>query len=178
MNRIDAILASISQWLNKFGAYVVLPVMATMMTADVVLRYAFNSPLSWGLEASEYLLLLLFLLGMPEAFRSGAHIRMDLFYRTHALAVRRLVNLIYSALVVFVFVLLIRHGWDEAVFLAEIDQVTQYIHMPVSAFIGAIVLMAALIVALFVVRACAILRGRREEIEDGSDVQSLYEEPR
>ena len=177
MNRIDAILASISRWLNKLGAYVVLPVMAIMMTADVVLRYAFNSPLSWGLEASEYLLLLVFLFGMPEAFRSGAHIRMDLFYRMHAPVVRRLVNLIYSALVVFVFTLLIRHGWDEAVFLAEINQVTQYIHMPVSAFIGAIVLMAALIVALFVVRACGILRGRREEVEDESDVHGLYEEP-
>ena len=178
MNRIDAVLASISRWLNKFGAYVVLPVMATMMTADVVLRYAFNAPLNWGLEASEYLLLLVFLLGMPEAFRSGAHIRMDLFYRMHTPAVRRLVNLIYSALVVFVFVLLIRHGWDEAVFLSEIKQVTQYLHMPVSAFIGAIVLMAALVVALFVIRGCQIFRGQREEIEDGSDGQSLDEEPR
>ncbi len=49
-----------------------------LVTADVVLRYVFNAPLSWGLEVSSHLLLLFFLLGLAQSFRAGDHISMEL----------------------------------------------------------------------------------------------------
>ena len=58
------IIGTISHALDTFGSLVVLPLLSLLVTADVVLRYVFNTPLSWGLEVSSHLLLLFFLLGL------------------------------------------------------------------------------------------------------------------
>ncbi|MFC1665980.1 TRAP transporter small permease [Pseudomonadota bacterium] len=166
MQFLDNLMTALSIALNKFGGLVVLPLMTVMMTVDVILRYVFNSPLSWGLEASQHMLLLVFVFGMLEAFRTGAHIRMDLCYRLFTPAVRRVVNVLYSLLVVGVFILLASKGWEEAMFLKEINEVTQYIHMPIWMFYVVIVLVAALIVLFFMLRALAVMRGQRQEVED------------
>ena len=166
MQFLDNLLSALSIALNKFGGLVVLPLMTAMMTIDVILRYVFNSPLSWGLEASQHMLLLVFTFGMLEAFRTGAHIRMDLCYRLFNPALRRVVNILYSFLIMGVFILLASKGWEEALFLKEINEVTQYIHMPIWMFYIIITLIAGLIVVFFMLRALAVLRGQRQEVED------------
>lgn len=169
MKRLDDLLTAISIGLNKFGGWVVLPVMTTMMTVDVIMRYVFNAPLSWGLEVSQHLLLLVFVLGMLEAFRTGAHIRMDLFYRMFAPVARRMVSLFYALSTVGVFVLLLRKGWEETWFMKEINQVTQFLHMPLWVFYSSILIATILVIAFFALRALAIIRGQREEVEDAHD---------
>ena len=37
----------LSRLLNGIGSYVVLPLLTLLITADVVLRYVFNSPVSY-----------------------------------------------------------------------------------------------------------------------------------
>lgn len=66
-------IGTISQVLDTIGSFLVLPALALLVTADVILRYGFNAPLSWGLEASSHLLLLFFLLGLVQSFRVGDH---------------------------------------------------------------------------------------------------------
>lgn len=166
MDRLDTLLVSLSSFLNRIGAYLVLPLMTLMMTADVVLRYVFNAPLSWGLEASTSLLLLLFVLGMAEAFRNGAHIRMDLIYRTLPAPARRAVTLGYGMLAIAVFAALGYKSGEEAAFQRGINQVTQYLHIPEWLFSALVSLVAALIVVFFVLRLIAVLRGARIEVED------------
>ena len=166
MYALDNLLSALSVALNKFGGLVVLPLMTAMMAVDVILRYVFNSPLSWGLEASQHMLLLVFVFGMLEAFRTSAHIRMDLFYRLFNPSIRRLVNILYSLLAVGVFILLAKKGWEEALFLKEINEVTQYIHMPIWMFYVVISLVGGLIVLFFMIRAIAVMRGQRQEVED------------
>lgn len=163
---LDRLLSALSIALNKFGGLVVLPLMTAMMTVDVILRYVFNAPLSWGLEASQHMLLLVFVLGMLEAFRTGAHIRMDLFYRLFTPLFRRIGTILYALLAMGVFVLLAIKGWEEALFLKEINEVTQYIHMPIWMFYVVIVLVSVTIVLFFLLRALAVLQGQREEVED------------
>ncbi len=166
MGSLDRLVGYLSAGLNKTGALVVLPAMAFMMTADVVLRYIFNAPLSWGLEASQYMLLLVFIFGMVEAFRSGAHIRMDLIYRLLPRKMRRLVTLLYGMCALSVFALLFRKGYEEAVFLQSINEVTQYLHLPKWIFAALIVVASAVIVIFFVIRCWAVILNRREEVED------------
>lgn len=169
MEILDHWIGRISEILNKIGALVILPAMASMMTADVVLRYAFNAPLSWGLEASQHMLLLVILFGMVEGYRSGAHIRMDLFYRIMPGPMRRLVTLVYGAAAMGIFALLIRKGYEEAAFLKSINEVTQYLHMPKWLFAGLIVLVSMMIVLFFATRCWDVIRGRRDEVENDAD---------
>lgn len=166
MDRLDTLFVSLSSFLNKIGAYVVLPLMTMMMTADVMLRYVFNAPLSWGLEASTSLLLILFVLGMVEAFRNGAHIRMDLLYRTLPAGARRAVTLGYGALAIAVFAALSYKSGEEAAFQRGINQVTQYLHIPEWLFSALVSGVTALIVAFFILRMVALLRGARSVVED------------
>jgi len=166
MAALDRIVVFLGKLLNWIGGLVLLPAMALMMTTDVVLRYVFNSPLSWGLEASELLLLVVFLSGLVEAFRNGAHVRMDLIYRNMPETGRRFVTLIYVLLGLGTFYLLARKAIEEAIFLESIDQVTQYLHVPQWILYAVISMVGVLVVAFFVLRGIDVLRGRRTEIED------------
>lgn len=167
MGRLDTFMTLISAMLNKVGAYLVLPAMTAMMTLDVFLRYVFNAPLSWGLEASQHLLLILFALGMLEAFRSGAHIRMALVYRLLPGAGKRLVTFCYAVLACGVFTALAYKGAEEALFQKNINEVTQYIHLPRWLFSAMVSAVAGLVVLFFILRAVQVLSGQREVVEDG-----------
>jgi C4-dicarboxylate transporter DctQ subunit len=166
MALLDRLVCSLGKLLNGIGALILLPALTLMMTADVVLRYVFNAPLSWGLEASTLLLLVLFLSGLVEAFRNGAHIRMDLVYRNLPDAGKRIVTLIYCLLAIGTFLLVARKGFEEAHFLLGISQVTQYLHIPQWIFYAAIALVATLFVLFFLLRGIAVLFGQRIEVED------------
>ncbi len=166
MGALDRFVCAFGKVLNWIGGLVLLPALTLMMTADVVLRYVFNAPLSWGLEASTLMLLLLFLSGLVEAFRNGAHIRMDLVYRVLPDAGKRIVTLIYCILAVGTFALVARKASEEAHFLHGIAQVTQYLHVPQWIFYAVIALVAVLFVLFFLLRGIDVLRGRRTEVED------------
>ena len=49
-----------------------------MVTNDVVMRYVFNRPTTWGLEISEYLLLYITLLSLSYTLLVDRHVRVDL----------------------------------------------------------------------------------------------------
>lgn len=159
--------------LNKIGGFIILPAMTAMMTTDVILRYAFNAPLSWGLEASQYMLLLVFIFGMADGFRSGAHIRMDLIYRLLPSKLKRLMTLIYAGCAIAIFALLMHKGSEEALFLKSINEVTQYLHLPKYLFAGLIVAVSAIIILFFAVRSWAVITTQRLEVESDHDDQNL-----
>jgi TRAP-type C4-dicarboxylate transport system permease small subunit len=92
---------------------------------------------------------------------------MDLFYRLFSNRARRLVTLAYGVTAIAVFALLAKKGLEEAWFLAKIGETTQYLHLPVWLFYGLIVAMACLIMCFFVIRLTTVLKGEREEVEDG-----------
>jgi TRAP-type C4-dicarboxylate transport system permease small subunit len=46
---------------------------------QVLLRYVFNSPVAWIEEISRYLFVWIVFLGSAVAFRSGTHIKVDIF---------------------------------------------------------------------------------------------------
>ena len=73
-------LRTFSKWCNDLGTLVVLPLMVTVITADVLLRYFFNSPLAWGEEVNGLLLFLALMLSLTYAWDTNKHIRMELVY--------------------------------------------------------------------------------------------------
>jgi C4-dicarboxylate transporter DctQ subunit len=55
---------------------------AAVIGTDVVLRYVFNAPLPWGIEATSLLLLVMVFGSLPYVWERGGHIRMELIYKT------------------------------------------------------------------------------------------------
>ena len=47
---------------------------------DVVLRYVFNAPLSWSIEATSLLLLVMVFGSLPYVWERGGHVRMEIIY--------------------------------------------------------------------------------------------------
>ncbi|TKT82999.1 TRAP transporter small permease [Aquamicrobium sp. LC103] len=68
------IIAFVEGW----AAYLVLPGLAILVTADVVLRYVLNLPLRWGNDVKELLLLLVVVAALPGVSMDDQHIRVGL----------------------------------------------------------------------------------------------------
>jgi TRAP-type C4-dicarboxylate transport system permease small subunit len=62
--------------------------------AEVVLRYGFNSPLSWVVEVSEYALLWMTFLATAWVLREGGHVRVDILMQLLSPAALRVCGLL------------------------------------------------------------------------------------
>lgn len=64
-------------------AAVALLALAGLVVLGVVLRYLVAAPLSWAYAFStDYLLVAVFFLALPFTVRAGAHVRIDMLYRS------------------------------------------------------------------------------------------------
>ncbi|MEO3389386.1 TRAP transporter small permease subunit [Mesorhizobium sp. CAU 1741] len=68
-------------FLEGWIAYLILPGLAVLVAADVVLRYVLNLPLRWGNDVKELLLLLVVVGALPGVGLADQHIRVGLFDR-------------------------------------------------------------------------------------------------
>ncbi|MGR4066997.1 TRAP transporter small permease subunit [Halomonas sp. LR3S48] len=74
------------RWVDAFNRVVgrivmfLIFVMIGVLLYASVARTAFNSPLIWSIEVSQFMMAAYYLLGGAYAMQMGAHVRMDLFY--------------------------------------------------------------------------------------------------
>ncbi|MCF8475577.1 MAG: TRAP transporter small permease [Pseudolabrys sp.] len=156
----------LSRVLNGVGSYVVLPSLALLITVDVILRYVFNAPLSWGLEASRHILLLFFLFGLLESFRVGEHVGMELLAATFPPRLTRIVSVLQAALLTLVFGLIVKKVIAEMPFLYSLPQVTPELQMRVWIFYAFIGFISTAIVIYALHAAFCLVLGRRNKIEE------------
>ena len=64
-------------------AAVLVIVLVVLMLYDVVLRYMFNAPTSWGNDLNAFLMGGSFVLSIAYAMSTDAHVRVDLLYNEH-----------------------------------------------------------------------------------------------
>lgn len=67
-------------------------IMALLTTVIVIMRYGFNTGSMMGQEAIIYMHGSLFMLGSAYALKSGAHVRVDIFYRNFSPRAQAWVN--------------------------------------------------------------------------------------
>jgi len=81
-SRITAILQGIdkiSDWEGKIFSFLI--VVATIQVCfELILRYVFNAPTTWGLEMTLYLCSTTYVMSGAYAERYNAHIKVDIFY--------------------------------------------------------------------------------------------------
>lgn len=87
----------IALW-EGLAAYVVLPLLALVVTADVALRYVFNAPLVWGTDVKELILLIVVTGGFAGVSLAGEHIRVTLVEERMGVRARTVFTVIRHAL--------------------------------------------------------------------------------
>lgn len=58
--------------------YLLLPALVSLVAGDVALRYLFNTPLQWGSDVKELMLLVVVTAGLPATSLADQHIRVGL----------------------------------------------------------------------------------------------------
>lgn len=87
VRRIDRVTEASGSWLAWLAI-----AMALLTAVIVVMRYGFNSNSIFTQELVTYMHASLFLLGAAYALRTGAHVRVDIFYRKFSERGRAWVN--------------------------------------------------------------------------------------
>jgi TRAP-type C4-dicarboxylate transport system permease small subunit len=89
LDRINTVLNVISQGMHRIGTLIFIPLMAGIITLDVILRYLFKSPLLWSHEVNGLLLLTFFFLSIIYCWDKDRHVRMEIFYNRFGSGMKR-----------------------------------------------------------------------------------------
>ncbi|WP_423801202.1 TRAP transporter small permease [Neobacillus sp. SAB-20_R2A] len=97
--------------LLKFLIVVCLSLMAIFVFTNVVLRYAFDSGITWSEEVSRFLFVWLIFLGAILAFKDNEHLGVDVVVKKLPLAGKKVVYLISNIILLITLVFLLEGSW-------------------------------------------------------------------
>ncbi len=90
----------------------ILAAMTILTFINVVLRYGYQTGLTWGLEAVSFLFAWLVLFGASYAVKVTAHLGVDAVINLFSPRVRRIIALVAGAVCVLYAMLLMKGAWD------------------------------------------------------------------
>jgi len=158
-------------------AGLVLFIMATTITGDVILRYVFNAPTKWVDEVATYLMMVAVFLGLAHAQRERAHIRVSILVTRLPKAVQPWLHLI--TLVIFfgyTIILFYLTGIDFLISLKWGSLSASLLQLPIAPWqafmpIGLLVLAVVLIWDIY----AEVVRIRHRKYESGEAQKSPQE---
>jgi len=109
LGRLTNALLFLCRWI----AIGLVAVIAIVVSASVVMRYGFNSSLSWSEDAAKFLMVWLTFIAAPLGFRHGAHVSLELLPPLPRV-VRRMIRVLVHATVFALMVMLTRFSWAFA----------------------------------------------------------------
>jgi len=115
VNKFFHWLDKVSSGTNKVFIFIASVMMAGLMIivcVDLTLRYVFNSPLIWGTEVTEILLLDITFLGAAQVFREDSHVVIDILLIFGSARRKRILGLISCAFVGLVAWILVYYGFS------------------------------------------------------------------
>ncbi len=97
-------------------ARVLLVLVMLVVCADVVMRYFFNSPMSWVLESTQFALVFITFLGATWVLKNEGHVRMDIVINRFSQRTQNRINVVTSILCAAVCLVVTWYGvkvwWD------------------------------------------------------------------
>lgn len=109
MRGLVRVIDRLSRFFGATAAVLVIT-LVVLMLYDVVLRYVFNAPTSWGNDLNTFLMGGSFVLSIAYALSTDAHVRVDLLYNERTRPRLAYVDLIGLSLIVLPAVALISWG--------------------------------------------------------------------
>jgi TRAP-type mannitol/chloroaromatic compound transport system permease small subunit len=90
------------EWQGKIAASLIV-IASLQICYEVMMRYLFNAPSTWGLELTIYLCGSTYILAGSYAEFHNAHIRVDLFYCKWSVRTRAFIDLLVTDMLVLFF---------------------------------------------------------------------------
>ncbi|MBM7691533.1 TRAP-type C4-dicarboxylate transport system permease small subunit [Peribacillus deserti] len=123
----------LEQMLNTIMASA-LAIMVVLVFGNVVLRYFFNSGITWSEEMSRYLFVWLTFLGSIGAYQNKEHLGVDMMVKRLPRAMKKFVLLISDLIILFVLILVLDGSWKMTVM--NMESVTPAVGMPLALVYG------------------------------------------
>jgi TRAP-type C4-dicarboxylate transport system permease small subunit len=107
-----------------------LSMMAIFVFGNVVLRYFFNSGLTWAEEASRYLFIWLIFLGAIVAFQENAHLGVDTLVNKLSVKNRKKLYVVNNLLILLTMLLVVHGSFNLT--LVSLEQRSPSMNMPLA----------------------------------------------
>ena len=116
LQSICILIDKIVRFIGK-GASFLMPLLAFIVSFEVVARYVFNAPTIWAYDMSLFLFGYIAALGGAYAQQKRSHINVDILYATVSPKVKNIFNIITYSLGIFFLIVVFKMGllkFDEA----------------------------------------------------------------
>jgi TRAP-type mannitol/chloroaromatic compound transport system permease small subunit len=112
MRRLVLAIDGLSRLLGATAAILVI-ILVALMLYDVLLRYAFNAPTTWGNDMNTWLMGASFILSIAYATATDSHVRVDLLYTPRTQPRMRIFDLVGLTLIILPTTMWVSRGlWD------------------------------------------------------------------
>lgn len=169
IRRYVRLVDRLNRGVGRVIMYLVFVMMGLLLYASFS-RTVLNSPLMWGVEMSQFMLVSYYLLGGAYAMQMGAHVRMDLFYSRWTPRTQALVDAITILFLIFFLVTLLLGGISSTQYALQYGQRNYSAWAPPLAPIKIIMCIGILLMLLQAVatffKDVAIARGQDIYAED------------
>jgi TRAP-type C4-dicarboxylate transport system permease small subunit len=151
LGRLNSALLFVCRWI----AITLVAVIAIIVSASVVMRYGFNSSLSWSEDAAKFLMVWLTFVAAPLGFRHGAHVSLELLPPLPPLP-QRIIRTIVHATVFGLMVMLTRFSWvfawngrsQVALTIGDISMFWIFLCMPIGCALMALVALELMVLTI------------------------------
>lgn len=137
--------------------------MMATIAVGVVMRYAFNMPITGVDEIVQMTGVGLVMLSLPYATRNNAHVRVDIFDERLGRHGRRFGDILSRLLSGFVLLILVDRAWSKLLDAREFGDTTNMLGMPLWPFYAMLAAGVSLCLVVFAVEIILIVGGKAEK---------------
>jgi len=117
------IVDAISDYTGRGAAYLLIP-LTVVVFIEVVARYGFNNPTTWGQETTVFIFGTIGMLAGVYTFFHHAHIRMDIIYSRLSLRRRAVIDVVMGLLFFFYLIVMLLGTGQFAIESVKVMQVS------------------------------------------------------
>ncbi|WP_235828006.1 TRAP transporter small permease [Brevibacillus migulae] len=150
-----------------------LAFMAILVFGNVVLRYAFNSGITWSEEMSRFLFIWLTFLGAIGALKENQHLGVDMFVKRLSPAWKTAAFVVINAAMLYVLWLVLDGSWKMT--LINMDSKAPATGMPLAYVYGIGIVMSLCMAVIMLWNVYRVLFGKRS-VEELMKIQESEEE--
>lgn len=161
----DSLLGKGAAILHRAGSLVTIPLMTIFICTEVVMRYVFNSGLTWSQEACGIMLFTLVLTCQANCWQRDRHIRMDLLYNALPQWFRKISDVLTILCGGVFFGAIGIQAIKDIPYQLAVNESTDEMHIPLWILNGIIILSCALLILLLLRHALRTFtsQGRRRQ---------------